>query len=373
MKIEEFDPTNRRRAQQFLDLPFKIYRGVDQWVPPLSTDIRRIFDGQHNPFYKHSKAAFFLALSADGSAIGRLAVLNNHNYNKFNHEQTAFFYLFECSNTQRAAKGLFEAGFSWAIGQGLNKIIGPKGFTALDGMGLLVKGFEHRPALGIPYNLPYYPDLIEAAGFLPISDIVSGCLSADIHLPDKIQKVAELVQQRRGLRIAQFRTRRDMRSLVPKLRDLYNGTLEGTSGNVPLTDDEAKAMADQLMWFADPHLIKIIMKGEQPVGFLFAYPDISAAVQRTNGQVFPFGWIDLLLEMKRTKWININGAGIIEQYRGLGGTAILFSEMLKSVAGGGFKYADVVQIGIENDTMQRELRDLGIDFYKTHRIYQRVL
>ena len=75
MKIEEFDPSNRRRVQQFLDLPFKIYRGVDQWVPPLSTDVRRIFDEQHNPFYKHSKAAFFLALSADGAAIGRLASL----------------------------------------------------------------------------------------------------------------------------------------------------------------------------------------------------------------------------------------------------------------------------------------------------------
>ena len=94
---------------------------------------------------------------------GDWRVLNNHNYNEFNHERTAFFYLFECSNTQHAAKGLFEAGFSWAIGQGLTKIIGPKGFTALDGMGLLVKGFEHRPALGIPYNLPYYPDLIEGS------------------------------------------------------------------------------------------------------------------------------------------------------------------------------------------------------------------
>jgi hypothetical protein len=54
----------------------------------------------------------------------------------------------------------------------------------------------------------------------------------------------------------------------------------------------------------------------------------------------------------------------------LGGTAILFSEMQKSITEGRFKYAEIVQIGVENDKMQRELRDLGIDFYKTHRIYQ---
>jgi hypothetical protein len=80
-----------------------------------------------------------------------------------------------------------------------------------------------------------------------------------------------------------------------------------------------------------------------------------------------------LLELKRTKWININGVGIIEQYRGLGGTALLFAEIYKSVMNTGYEHADLVQIGVENDKMQRELRELGIQFYKTHRVYQRCL
>jgi hypothetical protein len=173
--------------------------------------------------------------------------------------------------------------------------------------------------------------------------------------------------------VAHYRRRSDLRALVPKLQALYNGSLSGTSGNVPLTDDEVKTLADQLLWFADPRLIKIIFKEDDPVGFLFAYPDISAALQRTRGRIFPLGWITLLREMRRTKWVNINGAGIVEKYRGLGGTTILFSEMYKSVTEGGFEHADVVQIGLENEKMQRELRDLGIDFYKSHRLYSRAL
>jgi hypothetical protein len=373
VKIIKFELSDHYRIQQFIDLQFRIYRDIEQWVPPLVTDLKAVFNLQNNPFYKHSTASFFLAVTDDGAPVGRLAILNNRNYNNYNHTQTAFFYLFECYQDRHVSHELFEAGFEWAHKQGLDSIIGPKGFSALDGMGLLVMGFEHRPAFGIPYNPPYYPDLIEAAGFLPTGDIVSGYLGADIQFPEKIHKIAELVQQRRGLHIARFRTRRDLRTLVTKLKDLYNGTLEGTAGNVPLTDDEAKAMADQLIWFANPRLIKIIMKGEEPVGFLFAYPDISEAVQRTKGRIFPFGWIDFFLEMRRTKWININGAGIIEHYRGLGGTAILFSEMFKSVAESGYKHAEIVQIGADNDNMQRELRELGIDFYKTHRIYQRTL
>ncbi len=373
MKILQITPSDRYRTQQFLDLPTKLYREIPQWVPPLSTDTRRIFDQQHNPFYRHSEAAFFLALSADGAAIGRLSVLNNHHYNQFNNEQAAFFYLFECADDLDASRGLFEAGCDWAHKSGLSKILGPHGFSSLDGLGMLVHGFEHRPAFGMPYNPAYYPGLVEASGFTPSGDIVSGYLSASMNFPEKIHRISELVQQRRGLTIARYHSRRDLRQLVTRLKDLYNGMIEGTTDNVPITDEEARTMADQLLWFADPRLIKVIMKDGTPVGFLFAYPDISAAVQRTRGRIFPFGWIDMLLEMRRTKWVNINGAGILEEYRGLGGTAILFSEMQKSILEGGFEDAEIVQIGVENDRMQRELRDLGIDFYKTHRIYQRPL
>jgi len=375
VQIIQLDTSDRRQVRQFLDLPFRIYRDIPQWVPPLAPDARFTLDRRRHPFYQHSAAAFFLATQADRE-VGRIAALDNRNYNDFNKERTAFFYLFECEDDRPAAQALFQAAFEWARARGLNRIVGPKGFTALDGLGLLVKGFEHRPALGLPYNPPYYPALVEAAGFEPKEELVSGYLSAKMHFPEKIHQLAERVQKRRGLRVARYKTRRDLRALVPKLQALYNTSLEGTHGNVPLTDAEVKTLADQILWFADPRLIKIVMTAErdEPVGFLFAYPDISAAVQRTKGQLFPFGWIDLLLELRRTKWININGAGIVEKYRGLGGTALLFSEMHKSVVEAGrFEHADIVQIGVENDKMQREMRDLGIDFYKTHRMYQRSL
>ncbi len=98
-----------------------------------------------------------------------------------------------------------------------------------------------------------------------------------------------------------------------------------------------------------------------------------AAIQRCGGRLYPWGWLQLLRELRRTSWVNVNGAGMIEGYRGLGGTAILFSEMYKSVREGGFEHADLVQIGVENSNMQLELRGLGIEFHKTHRIYQRDL
>jgi hypothetical protein len=101
---------------------------------------------------------------------------------------------------------------------------------------------------------------------------------------------------------------------------------------------------------------------------------VSAALQKLKGRLLPFGWLTLLRELKRTDWININGAGLLPEYRGSGGTAILYSEIFKSVRDSGqFKHAEVVQIGVENEAMQREMENFGIDFYKTHRTYVRDL
>ena len=380
MNIIQIDLSNKKQIKDFLTLPFRLYADTPQWVPPLEMDDRIRLNPKRYPFYQHSQAGFFLAYEGM-RVIGRIAVIDNRVYNQFHHEATAFFYLFECENNQRIANALFEAAFDWARARGLTKMLGPKGFTVLDGFGLLLEGFEHRPAFGQPYNPPYYPELVEALGFQPERDALSGYLSADMQFPPRVHELAERIAKRRGLRVARFRTRKDLRALIPKLKDLYNSALRGTGGNAPLTDAEVKAMADQLLWFSDPRLFKIVYKitgsgkdDEEPVGFLMAYPDISAALQKTGGKLFPFGWIALLREFKRTDWLNINGAGLVPEYRGSGGTAIMYSELFKSVVETGqFKHAEVVQIGTENENMLREMENFGVDFYKTHRTYVRAL
>ncbi len=376
MQITQIDLNNKRQVEDFLHLPFVIYKDIPQWVPALQMDERIRLNPQRFPFYKHSQAAFFIAYPRSSSVgksslpIGRLAVLDNRHYNEYNKDSTAFFYLFECINNIETAQGLFNAGFEWARTQGLNKILGPKGFTPLDGFGLLVNGFEHRPAFGLPYNPSYYVDLIEAQGFVKHGESVSGYLGTDIVFPERIHELAERIAKRRGLRIARSNSRAELRALIPQIKELYNSSLEGTTGNTPLTIEEIDLLANQILWLANPKLIKLVMKDNKAVGFLFAYPDISVALQKIQGKLFPFGWLTLLRELKRTDWLNINGAGLLPEYRGSGGTAILYSEIIKSVRESGqFSHAEVVQIGVENVAMQREMENFGINFYKTHRTY----
>jgi hypothetical protein len=199
--IVQLDLINRKQARDFLHLPFRIYADVPQWVPPLEMDAKRMLDLRRNPFFRHSEAAFFLAYKGD-IPVGRIAALNNRHYNDFNHSRTAFFWLFESKDSLEVASGLFEAAFAWARSQGLAQIVGPKGFTPLDGFGLLVKGFEHRPAFGLPYNPAYYAPLIEAQGFTVQAEADSGYLGEGIQFPPRVQEMADLIAKRRGLRIA---------------------------------------------------------------------------------------------------------------------------------------------------------------------------
>ncbi|HBK31628.1 MAG TPA: hypothetical protein DDZ78_08430, partial [Porphyromonadaceae bacterium] len=50
---------------------------------------------------------------------------------------------------------LFGAAESWARFRGMEKILGPMGFTDLDHEGMLVEGFDQMGTMATIYNYPY--------------------------------------------------------------------------------------------------------------------------------------------------------------------------------------------------------------------------
>ncbi len=149
-------------------------------------------------------------------------MLEHKGNNHFNRERTSFYYLFDAEHDREAAQVLFEAGFDWARKRELDKMVGPKGFSVFDWFGLLVKGFEHRLAFGLPYNLPYYSELVEAADFTRQGDSASGYLDGKMRFPEKIHQVAALLKTKRGFSVAPCRTKGEVRKIIPELKELYN-------------------------------------------------------------------------------------------------------------------------------------------------------
>jgi GNAT superfamily N-acetyltransferase len=368
--IEPVEPRDRRQVQRFIRLPFELYRNHPLWVPPILMDIRAQLNPRQHPFYQHSDAAFFLA-GSDGRDLGRIAVLHNKPYNQYHAKRQAQFYFFECVEDLEVARRLIAAAEAWAAERRLNELVGPKGFGPLDGYGMLVEGYEFRPAMTMMnYNPPYYPALMEALGFHKLVDFVSCYLGAGkFHLPERFHRVAARAAERSGLHVMRFKSKRQLVDWADRIGQAYNKAFVNNWEYYPLSDAEIAFVTDNLMTIADPNLFKIIVHGDEVVGFLFAFHDVSAAIQRSGGRMLPFGLLDLLLELRRTKWVAINGAGILPEYQGRGGNALLYSELEKTIYQSGFRHADLTQVAESAVQMRRDLENIGGVPYKNHRVF----
>ena len=373
LTIEKVDTDNKEQVKRFVELPYRLYRDCPQWVPPLYVDTYLPLNRKKHPFFEHSEADFFLA-SRDGKTVGRICAANNKPFNEYHKTNKAHFYAFDAINDLDVARSLFDAAMGWAQERGLDILIGPKGLSPFDGYGILFEGFEHRQMMTMMnYNYDYYPKLIEALGFEKEVDFVSCYLPAhSFKIPERVENIAKRVMERGGLKVKKFKNKRELIQWAPRIGAAYNKAFIHNWEYYPFTSGDIQYAVDNIFLIADPRLIKIILHGEEIVGFLFAFPDVSAALQRAKGRLFPFGLFDLLLEMKRTKTISGNGMGVLPEYQGKGGNALLYYEMGKTVFGfNKFEHVEMTQVAETTKQMRADLKNLNGVEYKNHRVYRK--
>ncbi|MCL5429487.1 MAG: hypothetical protein M1347_06805 [Chloroflexi bacterium] len=368
--IEKTDTESKKDVQRFVTLPYRLYKDCPQWVPPLLIDAQMFLNRKKHPFHEHSDVDFFVAVR-DGKVMGRIASIENKPYNRYHNKKTANFYLFDTVEDQSVANGLFERVFEWARSRGLTQVVGPKGFGPLDGYGIQVEGFEHRQVMTMMnYNYAYYPRLVEALGFRKEVDFVSCYANREtFRFPPRVHSIAERVQKRGTLKVKRFKNKKELVSWSARIGKAYNDAFVNNWEYYPLTKREIDFVVQNIMVVADPRLIKVILHDEDIVGFLFAFPDLSAAMQRARGHLFPFGLLDLMLELRRTKWVAVNGVGVLPEFQGRGGNALMYSEMEKTLRDYQFQEGDLTQVAESAWEMRRDLENLGGKPYKNHRVF----
>ena len=162
------------------------------------------------------------------------------------------------------------------------------------------------------------------------------------------------------------------KSWAQRIGIAYNKAFVNNWEYYPLSEREVDSIVKTLVQVADPALIKVIVHGEDVVGFVLAFPDVSRAFQRAKGRLLPFGLIDILLEMRRTDTVACNSAGILPEFQGHGGNALLYAELEKTVtARKSFLHAALYQVAETAVDMRRDLATVGGIAYKNHRVYVR--
>lgn len=372
LNIRPLDLRKKPNIRKFVRFPFQLYKDCPQWVPPLLNDAYYDLNPRKHPFYEHSEIQLFLA-EKDSQIAGRLAVMNNRRYNDYLGQKTAFFGFYDVIEDPEVSQALFDTAFKWAKARGLDKIIGPRGLGTTDNSGVLVEGFEHRAAMFLPYNHSYYDEFIRASGFTKTTDHLSGYARGDQQMPERLLRIAKRIKERRGFEVIHFQNSKERKYWIPKVWEVFIEAFRVHEGYYPPTKEEMESRAADLINIADPRLIKLIQKDGKLIGFIFAYHDVTEGIQRIGGRLWPLGWLQLLLERKRTKWVNINGVGVLPEYQGMGVNAILYTEIRKSVGEFGFEHVDVVQVGEDNYQSRSDMENMGIHWYKSHRAYERGL
>jgi hypothetical protein len=372
MNIRKIDTSSPADRKAFCSLPFNIYRNNSYWVPPFETEMALALDRQRHPMYQHSTADFFVVESGN-EVVGRIAAIHNQNYCNFHQEKIGFLYYFEAENDLEISRLLFAASFDWARQRGLDHLVGPKGMIRSSGTGLLIDGFELYPALGIIYNQPYYASMWEDSGMVKLSDYASGYMTRDIMLPDKIHEMADKVRRRGNFWTKIFKDPKEIKAWIPKIEVVHEEAFSRNPSFHPSTHAEFQLMASNLMAVHRPGLMKLIMCGDDVAGFVITHPDPYAALQRTKGKLYPFGWLDILMEMKRTKVGDLNGIGILPKYQGMGANILVYDEMDKTLRATKWERAEFVQVDERNFKSKSDMETMGVKFNKVHRLFNRSL
>jgi GNAT superfamily N-acetyltransferase len=363
---------SRTDVRRFLELPFNIYRHDRRWVPPLHADGRLALDRARHPFYEHSDATFLLA-ERDGHVAGRLGVIEHRPYNRAHATRHASFTMFECLNDIEIGASLFDRAAEWARARGLTRMVGPRGLGALDGYGILIDGFDRPQLMTMTnYNPRWYPEMLEGLGFGKEVDFVSYELDRDTFvMPDTVRRAAAKAGSE--LRVVRYPTRRKLVQAARRIGETYNRAFVNNWEYYPLTAREVDFVVKQVRPLADPRLMTFIAAGEEIVGFVLAFPDVSDALKALGGRLTPWGIARLLHARARATRVALNGAGIVPEFQGHGGNALLYLQIERAVRESRFRTAELPQVAETAVKMRADLERLGARPIKTHRVFARAL
>src|SRR5215471_15234281 len=184
--------------KKFLAFLYTFYQADPYWVAPLRMERKKLIDRQHNPFYHHAQLALYLA-EREGQVIGRIGAIVNARHNQAHQEKVGFFGFFECVPEPLVAHALFDTAHQFLHAHGMETMRGPASPSVNDEYGLLVDGFQASPVVLMPYNPPYYRELLEGYGFTKAKDLYAYLLDQETVYTEKLVRAHGRVIQRNRL------------------------------------------------------------------------------------------------------------------------------------------------------------------------------
>ncbi len=341
IEIKEIEPT-KANLRRFTRFQIDLYEGNDYYVPPLISDDVNTLSPDVNPAFDFCDAVYYMAYR-DGKPVGRIAGIINNQVNERNSTRDARFGFIDFTDDPEVSEALLGTVEKWAAGKGMDRIIGPLGFTDLDHEGTLVEGFEELSTMATIYNYPYYPQHLERLGYVKDSDWLEFQMTVPEKIPDKYDRIAEIVKKRFSLKVLKYTSRSKVKkdygyALFHLINDAYDGLYQYSH----LTERQIEYYINIYLGLIDLKLLTLIVdKDDKLVGVGISMPSMSKGLQKSRGKLFPFGWYHLLKGLKgKNDHVDLLLVAVRKEYQNKGVNALLFQDLIPYYQEKGFRLAE---------------------------------
>jgi len=369
--MQVIEVVEKKDLKDFVRFPYDLYRDHPVWVPPLKMMANREFDREKNGFFEHAEAAFFMVRDGD-RVLGRIAAFLNLNYMKYYDDKVGFFGSFESVDDQDVTDLLVESACDWLKAKGMRFIRGPYNFTS-QSTGCLIEGFDQAQICLSPYNYPYYDKLLLETGLEKIRDLNAyyGDSLERYEFPERFTRYAERLMERYGVTVRALRIDRLHGDVLDIIR-VGNQASSGNWGFVPVDEAEVDELVRSFKPVMDPDAVFLMYKGDIPIGYAIALPDINRIIKKLNGRILPFGIFRLKFGVKRLREYRLFGLGLVPEYQSKALDTLLYYSIFRSLIKKQARLEANWVLDV-NHKMNHALVKLQMKLTKRYRLYQKPL
>jgi hypothetical protein len=366
--------SRRRQLDEFIEVPWTIYRDDPRWVPPLLFEQKQRLTSK-NPFFEHARWQAWIARQ-NGRAIGRISAQIDRLYQERHGRKVGYFGMLEAGDDAGLFTILLRTAEIWLRDQGMQQVCGPFNLSVNEECGLLVDGFDTPPYIMMGHARPYYARQVEAAGYSKAKDLLAYRIAPDFEPPRIMTRLAEKAARQVSVRHLR---RRQLKQELEVLRDIFNDAWFNNWGFVPFTEAEFADIGELLTLLVDDDFVQIAEINDRPVAMIVVLPNINEIIRDLNGRLLPFGWLKLLWRLKirypTTARIPLMGVRREYQHTPLGPALafMVIDAVRRGVIQRGIREVEMSWILEDNDAMRNIIETLGGRAYKRYRLYEKNL
>ncbi|MDD4239777.1 MAG: hypothetical protein PHT62_14710 [Desulfotomaculaceae bacterium] len=351
MAVEVVPVTGPEGLQSFNAFPGVVYRGTFA-APPFP--IIEHAGHKRDRLFERVEAQAFLAVNR-GYAAGRIAA-GVHTDGRY--RATGYFGYFEALPDPTVAAALLEAASAWLNARGVKVMIGPVDLTPHERVGLLVEGFRGLHLPGMPYNPPYYQELLKSCGLELEMNLLAYYCDLRKPLPERLLRVAARAMNNQALRIREL----DFNNLSAEgeiFSCLHNGSMSGIWGFAPLSPEEGAAIWRKLQGFYDPSLLLVAEIDGKPAGLCLTL----SVLKRNSG-----------MAMAGPQTARLAVLAVLPAFRFKGLEAALIIECFRRACRRGVMRFEFSQIAENNQMMNKIIQSADqARKSRVYRVYRKIL